>query len=316
MTEKLQKVLARAGYGSRRLMETWIEQGRVSVNKVTAKLGDRVGENDLIALDGRLIPKRLLDATQKTLLYHKNVGTVCSRSDPEGRSTIFEDMPKISGGRWISVGRLDISTSGLLIMTSDGELANRLMHPSYELEREYLVRVLGSVSPATINQLLAGVDLDDGPANFDSIVDMGGEGANHWYRVVVKEGRNREVRRLWESQGVVVSRLTRIRFGPVELPRSLARGQTVQMPDKLLADLYRVVGLKPPGELYEPEIRKSLGGQRVKAGVKQKRVKSQSVKTSSRSQSKPKKASDSKAQTGSKRSSGPKGPIARTRRKD
>lgn len=253
MTEKLQKVLARAGFGSRRHMETWISEGRVRINNAIAKLGDRVSERDAISVDGRAVPRERLSSINQTLMLHKVPGTVCSRSDPEGRETVFKGLPKLSSGRWISVGRLDINTTGLLLMTTDGELANRLMHPSYELDREYMVRVLGEVKPETIKKLTHGVELEDGPARFTSIVDTGGEGANHWYRVVVKEGRYREVRRLWESQGIQVSRLSRIRFGPVNLPRNLRRGQYEPVPAKVLEQLYQSVGLRPEPVKKKPE---------------------------------------------------------------
>ncbi len=224
--ERLQKVLARAGYGSRRQIETLIEQGRIQVNKRPAKLGDRVGPNDLIKINGKLVPKSRLRGKQARLIaYHKPIGEICTRHDPEGRPTVFEHLPRLRGGRWIAIGRLDVNTSGLLLFTTDGELANRLMHPSQQIEREYAVRVLGEVSEETLAALRQGVLLEDGPAHFDSIADAGGQGANHWYHVTLREGRNREVRRLWESQGITVSRLIRIRFGPVTLPRWLRPGK-------------------------------------------------------------------------------------------
>ena len=244
-SEKLQKVLARAGFGSRREIETWIEAGRIKVNDEVAKLGDRVSFHDKVRVNGRVVhPQRLFGTRRRVLIYHKDVGTVCTRSDPENRRTVFRDLPSIKTGRWISVGRLDINTSGLLIMTTDGELANRLMHPSYEIEREYLVRVLGQVAPSVLKRLTQGVDLEDGPAKFDNIIDVGGEGANHWYRVTLHEGRNREVRRIWESQGVQVSRLSRIRFGPVEMPRRLARGKCQELDQKEIEALCGIVGLQ------------------------------------------------------------------------
>lgn len=244
MSEKLQKVLARAGFGSRREIEQWISDGRLKINGQPAKLGDRVELGDRVQLDGKSVSaSRLHGDHRRVLMYHKTSGTVCTRSDPEGRKTVFEDLPSIKGARWVLVGRLDISTSGLLLITSDGELANRLMHPSFEIEREYLVRVLGKVNHTTLESLKTGVELDDGPAHFESIFDLGGEGANHWYKVVVKEGRNREVRRLWESQGIQVSRLSRIRFGPVEIPKSLRRGMYKDLPPSMVQRLYKSVGL-------------------------------------------------------------------------
>jgi 23S rRNA pseudouridine2605 synthase len=244
MSEKVQKVLARAGFGSRREIEEWIKAGRIKINHNVAQLGARIEVDDRVALDGKpLSSKRLFAEPQRVLMYHKNVGTVCTRSDPEGRKTVFQDLPKTHGARWVLVGRLDINTSGLLLVTTDGELANRLMHPSYEIEREYLVRVLGAVSPEVTQQLTQGVELEDGFARFERLVDMGGEGANHWYRVVLKEGRNREVRRIWESQGVQVSRLARIRFGPLNLPKSLRRGHYAELTPAELRQIYQAVGL-------------------------------------------------------------------------
>ena len=225
--DRLQKVLAAGGYGSRREIEEWIAAGRLSVDGTIATLGTRVHGDELIRLDGRkLSTKRLAGAPRQILLYHKPEGQVVTRRDEEGRETVFSRLPRPEqGGRWINVGRLDLNTSGLLIFTTDGELAHRLMHPSTEIEREYAVRVLGEVSEETIAALEHGVELDDGTARFERIKDAGGEGANHWYHVVIKEGRNREVRRLWESQGVTVSRLIRIRFGPITLPRDLRGGR-------------------------------------------------------------------------------------------
>jgi len=224
--EKLQKVLARLGLGSRREIEQWIQQGRLTINQTPAKLGDRIDHTDKIKLDGRLV--RLKDPDEikhRTIVYHKPAGEMCSRHDPEGRPTIYEALPKIRGKRWISVGRLDFNTSGLLLLTTDGELANRLMHPASEIEREYAVRVLGTVNPAVLQRLKQGVKLEDGMAHFDSIREAGGEGANHWYHVILREGRNREVRRLFESQDVKVSRLIRVRYGCITLPRFLRFGQ-------------------------------------------------------------------------------------------
>lgn len=244
MSEKLQKVLARAGFGSRREIETWISAGKIKVNDEIATLGDRVTAQDTVRVNGRVVhPHRLFATRRRVLVYHKDVGTVCTRSDPEQRKTIFSDLPDLHTGRWINVGRLDINTSGVMIMTTDGELANRLMHPSYEIEREYLVRVLGKVEPAILDRLQQGIELEDGKARFENIIDVGGEGANHWYRVTLREGRNREVRRMWESQGVQVSRLSRIRFGPVEMPRRLARGKWQELEQSDIDALLEVVGL-------------------------------------------------------------------------
>jgi 23S rRNA pseudouridine2605 synthase len=224
--ERLQKVLAAAGLGSRREIEGWIATGRVTVNGKPAKLGDRVEPSDRVSVDGR--PVRGLehpsDTRRRVILYHKPEGELTTRKDPEGRPTVFEALPRLRGSRWVSVGRLDTNTSGLLIFTNDGALANKLMHPSAEVEREYAVRVLGEVSEEHLKALMKGIRLDDGMAKFDDIQDAGGEGANHWYHVTLKEGRNREVRRLWEAAGFTVSRLIRVRYGSMSLPRNLPRG--------------------------------------------------------------------------------------------
>ncbi len=224
-TEKLQKVLARAGIGSRRLMEDWITQGRVFVNGVTATTGMRVSEQDKIKVNGRLIKFPELAETPRVLLYHKPAGEVCTRKDPEGRATVFEALPRLQGGRWVAIGRLDYNTAGLLLFTDNGEFANQLMHPSANLEREYAVRLFGVVDPDIIKKLKTGIALEDGFAKFENIMDAGGQGSNHWYHVIVKEGRNRIVRRLWESQEITVSRLIRVRYGPVALPRRLPQGK-------------------------------------------------------------------------------------------
>ncbi|MDH5231016.1 MAG: pseudouridine synthase [Gammaproteobacteria bacterium] len=240
--ERIQKVLARAGYGSRRQIEAWISEGRVNVNGKTAQLGDSITPNDRVKFNGKLVSKsRLFKKNTRILMYHKPEGEVCSRSDPEGRPIVFNQLPKLQNGRWISIGRLDIATTGLLLFTTDGELANQFAHPSFALEREYAVRILGEVSDEAIRQLQAGVMLEDGPAHFDSIIKGGGKGANHWYHVVIKEGRNREVRRLWESQGVTVSRLIRVRFGPINLPKGLKQGKHRELTDKEVDQIQRTI---------------------------------------------------------------------------
>jgi len=246
-TEKLQKVLARAGLGSRRLMEQWIRDGRVRVDGQLATLGDRVGCDARISVDGRPLPARSLAGPERrVLIYHKPEGEVTTRSDPEHRPTVFERLPRVPKGRWIAVGRLDVNTSGLLLFTTDGELANRLMHPRYGLTREYAVRIFGEVTEAMRERLLSGVDLDDGIAAFEEIEVLSDTaGANDWYRVRLREGRRREVRRLWESQGVVVSRLMRIQYGPVHLPSGLRQGQHRLLPPGEVAALCRQVGLDP-----------------------------------------------------------------------
>jgi 23S rRNA pseudouridine2605 synthase len=230
MSEKIQKILANAGLGSRRQIEDWLRDGRISVNGAVAKLGDRMTLDAKVRVDGRDV-QLIKSSAQKSrvLLYHKPEGEICSRSDPEGRPTIFDHLPMLRNGRWITVGRLDFNTSGVLLLTNDGELANQLMHPSFEIEREYAVRIQGQVDPTMIKMLKKGVRLEDGMAHFEHILDAGGEGTNHWYHVMVKQGRNRLVRRLWESQGVIVSRLIRIRFGTITLPRGLRRGKWMEL---------------------------------------------------------------------------------------
>ncbi|MGL6028939.1 MAG: pseudouridine synthase, partial [Legionella sp.] len=212
--ERVQKILSQAGFGSRREMERWIENGWVHVNGELVKLGDSAGPLDKISVKGKLI-NNPLKGKQNTriLLYHKPVGEISSRHDPKFERTVFDNLPRLPGGRWVQVGRLDLNTSGLLIFTNNGELANKLMHPKYGLEREYAVRVHGEVTAEALNNLQKGVTLDDGPARFTNIEFRGGEGTNSWYHVTLNEGRNREVRRLWASQGVEVSRLVRVRYG-------------------------------------------------------------------------------------------------------
>ncbi len=244
-TEKLQKVLARLGLGSRRELEVWIRDGRVSVNGRRAQLGDRVSASDVIRVDGRPVGLRPGQRPRcRVLAYHKPAGEVTTRRDPEGRPTVFERLPLLRTGRWITVGRLDINTTGLLLLTNDGELANRLMHPSSEITREYAVRVYGEVSDDKLSRLRRGVELADGPASFDSITDAGGEGRNHWYHVTLREGRHREVRRVWEAVGVEVSRLIRIRFGPIALPRRLPPGRWDELSTVDVDAVRRAVGLQ------------------------------------------------------------------------
>ena len=232
-SEKLQKVLARAGLGSRREIEQWIRDGRVKVNRNIAHIGERVVFKDKISVDNREINiLNIKEAPQKILCYHKPAGEVCTRNDPEKRKTIFDNLPPLKRARWINVGRLDFNTSGLLLLTTDGELANRLMHPSSNIEREYAVRILGEVNLDMKKRLTEGVQLEDGMAKFKNIKEAGGSGANHWYHVILTEGRNREVRRLWESQGVTLSRLIRIRFGPISLPPRLRVGKSVELDEQ------------------------------------------------------------------------------------
>ena len=240
--EKLQKVLARTGLGSRREMERWIEQGRVTVDGRPATLGDRVTQRARISVDGRPVNTAPAQET-RCILYHKPTGEVSSRKDPQGRRTVFERLPKLKSGRWISIGRLDYNTSGLLLFTTDGELANKLMHPSSNIEREYMVRVMGEWDEAMLQRLLDGVMLEDGVARFTDIQDGGGDGINHWFYVVIMEGRNREVRRLWESQGLTVSRLKRVRYGEVFIPSKVKQGQWVELEPKEVKSLYRMAEL-------------------------------------------------------------------------
>lgn len=230
MTERLQKILSRAGLGSRREIEVWITQGLVQVNGVTARLGDRADEKDVIICRGKKIQNTSAAAIEtRILLYHKPVGEVSSRRDPKFGKTVFDNLPHLRHGRWVQVGRLDLNTSGLLLFTNDGELAHKLMHPKFQIAREYAVRVCGNVTPEMVSKLLKGVALEDGVAKFNHIDYRGGEGTNSWYHVVLTEGRNREVRRLWQSQGVMVSRLVRIRYGSLTMPRYLSQGHTSEL---------------------------------------------------------------------------------------
>nr|VFK63477.1 MAG: 23S rRNA pseudouridine2605 synthase [Candidatus Kentron sp. TC] len=296
-SEKLQKVLAEAGLGSRRLLEGWIEAGRVSVNGVKAKLGARVRITDRIRVDGREI-FRSPPATERlrVLRYHKPVGEICSRTDLKGRPSVFDRLPNISRGRWVAIGRLDVNTCGLLLFTNMGELANRLMHPSSGMEREYAVRVLawdwetdtprsgkdrryavknkeGGVAPDVVGRLRKGIRLDDGLARFEHIMDAGGEGQNHWYHVIIKEGKTHEVRRLWEAVGLRVSRLIRIRYGPIRLQRELHPGRCEELSTKETEELAKSVGFgelvgsaSPPFKMPRttgPEQR-NVGGQHIK----------------------------------------------------
>jgi len=245
MSEKLQKVLARVGLGSRRHMEQAIVDGRVSVNGKLATLGDRIEATDELRVDGRQVHFTVeSEMRRRVMIYYKPEGEICSRQDPEGRPTVFDRLPPLKGERWVMVGRLDVNSSGLLLFTTDGELANRLMHPSNEIEREYAVRVMGEVTPEIRANLLAGVELEDGPAKFERISDLGGEGINRWLQVVVKEGRNREVRRLFESQGLKVSRLLRTRYGSVILPRTLKTGRWIELDKHDIDPLIELVQLR------------------------------------------------------------------------
>ncbi len=243
--ERLQKALASVGLGSRREMEAWIAEGRVQVNGETATLGSKVGPRDVVKVSGRRVYLRFADKRTRILIYHKSEGEIVSRDDPAGRATVFDNLPKLRGAKWIAIGRLDFNTEGLMIFTTSGELANKLMHPRFEVEREYAVRVLGELSDEMIQKLLDGVELEDGPARLESLFVAGGEGANRWYRVIIKEGRKREVRRLFEHLGLTVSRLTRIRFGPISLPPQLRRGQKTELDDVTVAKILEWAGMEP-----------------------------------------------------------------------
>ncbi len=269
-TEKLQKVVARSGHASRREAERMIVQGRFKIDTNIAQLGDRVSPENRIFLDDKELFIAWEKPRPRVLLYNKPPGEICSRHDPEHPNTIFDDLPSLKIGRWISVGRLDINTSGLLLITNDGELANLLMHPSSEIEREYAVRVLGEVTDGDVEQLKIGVQLDDGMASFDKLWYVGGQGANHWYHVVLKEGRNREVRRLWEALGITVSRLSRVRYGDIELPRRQRPGRWEELDEASLKKLYASVDLK----LARPQadVRNTASHSRDRKGRGQKRL--------------------------------------------
>ncbi|MBS0380784.1 MAG: rRNA pseudouridine synthase [Proteobacteria bacterium] len=250
---RLQKLLAGAGLGSRRLVEDWIRAGRITVNGRTATLGDRAGPGDRVCLDGRALELAEPGApAREVLLYYKPLGEVTTRSDPEHRPTVFERLPAPAAGRWINVGRLDVNTSGILLLTTDGELAHRLMHPSSEVPREYLVRLRGRPGPEVLARVLKGVTLEDGPARFDAVSPAEGEGdgpdlSHSTYKVVLHEGRNREVRRLWSAAGFEVSRLLRIRYGPIGLPRDLKPGQSRLLGPDRVAELAAAAGQKVTG---------------------------------------------------------------------
>lgn len=249
---KLHKVLAQAGMGSRLEMEQLILQGRISVNNEPAHVGQRVQFGDQIRVNGKPLRVRIAPAPTRVIAYHKPVGEVVTHDDPQNRPTVFRKLPRLMQGKWQSVGRLDLNTEGLLLLTSSGDLANRLMHPRFGLEREYAVRVLGALSDEERQRLLDGVALEDGMAAFGSIEEGGGEGANCWYRVTISEGRNREVRRMFEAVGHAVSRLIRIRYGAMLLPRGLKRGAWVELDERDIQALMRAVGAEPPASLRGP----------------------------------------------------------------
>jgi 23S rRNA pseudouridine2605 synthase len=249
---RIHKLLADAGLGSRREIERWIAEGRITVNGRPATVGERLLGNEKITIDGR--PLRLGEPSRhRYLAYHKPADEICTTDDPDGRRTVFDSLPQLRGQRWISVGRLDVSTTGLLLFTTDGKLANALMHPSGEVLREYAVRVLGDPDEAALRQLVEGVQLEDGLASFETVEAGGGEGRNRWFHVTLREGRNREVKRLWEAVGLTVSRLTRVAYGPIKLDRQLSRGRFRDLSADEVRALYESVGLRPPKLAASPE---------------------------------------------------------------
>lgn len=271
MSERLQKVLAAAGLGSRREIERWIVAGRISVNNEIAELGAKVDGKDIIALDGKRVRLADTKTERRVIIYNKPEGEVSTRSDPEGRKTVFDRLPPNASGRWIAVGRLDMNTTGLLLFTNDGSLANSLMHPSNQVDREYAVRVKGDVDDDMLKRLRDGILLDDGFARFTDIqTGRDATGANKWFYVVLMEGKNREVRRLWESQGVQVSRLKRVRYGNVFMPSTLKSGRYEELSGAQVESLSLLAGLEPnsgtsadhKSDRDQPKIRKGGGRKR------------------------------------------------------
>jgi 23S rRNA pseudouridine2605 synthase len=276
--ERLQKIMAQSGHGSRRNIEILIAQGHITINGQVAKLGDAVGPGDKVKMDGHLLRLRFGEALPRVLLYHKPEGEIVTRDDPEGRATVFEKLPKVTGGRWVSVGRLDLLTGGLLIFTTSGELANRLSHPRFEVEREYAVRIMGELTEEISKQLLTGVDIDGESCKFDSIEDRGGEGSNHWYHVVLREGKNREVRKMCEAVGLMVSRLMRVRFGEITLPTFLKRSMMKELNEEEVQVLLGFAGMGEPlpsedgvSEPVEDE-HDSIGNREQHAGKREREI--------------------------------------------
>jgi 23S rRNA pseudouridine2605 synthase len=243
--QRLHKVLASCGFGSRRAMEEMILAGRITVNREPADVGQKVSPGDEVRINGELVKVRFAEPRARILMYHKPAGEIVTRDDPEGRPTVFERLPNIGNGKWIAIGRLDFNTEGLLLFTNSGELANKMMHPRYEVEREYAVRIMGLLTAEQEQALLTGIELEDGPGKVEKLADGGGEGSNHWYHIVISEGRNREVRRLFEALGLTVSRLIRTRYGSVAMPSRVKRGQTLELTPEEVGAVLAAAGMKP-----------------------------------------------------------------------